>query len=167
MYHTAMRAERVQCEWEDLVRHLNGTFNTVAEYQALVQQLLVVARQRVIASTEQVTYTRIAHDHGFGLAAKIRAPTATYAALSEEQQQIIKEHLKEEEKLKKEQLKEKKEAEKSTRSQPYPAGNTLAERKNQGHCHVCGQSGHWFRDGKCKPADIQAKAMKDAGIKGF
>jgi len=95
---------------------------------------------------------RLANELGYGAANQILAPVAAYEGMSDEQRSMIK-------KMQKEAAEAKKE---STRSRPYQPAANRSDAKTISQCRVCGVTGHWAADGKCKPADIQAKAMRDA-----
>lgn len=109
-------------------------------------------RRAITKYAEVSSSLRMASELGFGPANQVFSNIAGYEGLSEDQRTMLK-------KLQKEAMDAKKEA---AKAKPYQVPVRNPEFKTISQCHVCGVSGHWAKDGRCKPADIQAKALRDA-----
>jgi Zinc knuckle len=115
-----------------------------------------------------LTQIRLANLYGYGPAVRIAAPVK-FAGLTEEQMKVLKEVQKES--VAAADMGKMALVRATVKAQPYPAGGAaggvvqMADCRAVSTCHTCGVSGHWARDNKCKPTDIQAKAMRDAAAK--
>jgi hypothetical protein len=124
-----------------------------------VQQL----RRQVKKLAFGVSQARVGAQFGARQANMLGEPTVKYDELTDEQLKFVRDLQKEADSKVGQQKAAV--AKTSERVHPYQAAAAAGGGRLKSECHTCGVAGHWARDMKCKPADIQAKAIRDAAAK--
>jgi hypothetical protein len=151
---------------EDALRLLAPRQEEEAAAQRPVAEAVQLLRRLLTRLSRTFTQLQLANMYGSQQALRIAGPHTKIRGLSDEEMKILREVQKEGEA----QISAGKmaAAKLAAKVAPYPApgaGGPAADRKAASACHTCGVTGHWARDNRCKPADIHAKAMRDAAAK--
>jgi len=120
-------------------------------------------RRQVQQLEKLFTRLRLTRLYGQEQADKVLNPTILeFDGLTEEQMKALKEVQKESEgAAKAARRQDERKSAAGDRGHPYRASGEVSGVRRVMDCFACGKSGHWAREGKCKPADLQAKAYKD------
>lgn len=154
---------------ETVLRRISGLQEAANAADTPIWDAVQVLRKHVPVMEKSVTRFRLAIGYGYDVAAEIAAPVVTMWGLSDEQQKLFQTMQKDRAKLEKKAAA----AVAEPRQQMAVSGGTnggaamfgtggARKRPANSYCFACGSQDHWAKDGRCNPADVNAKAMRDA-----
>ena len=161
-----LKLDTIRIGKEDALRQIKPQMDHAdAALQNRAKAVAQSLRMGIKEATQLATYIKLSSQIGFEEAGRIVEPVYDYEGLTEEQMKLLKEVQKNiTSKMKVSQEAQHKQTPYAASGEgggrPYGPGNRGTQ-----SCNNCGVVGHWARDNRCRPADVQAKALKDAQAK--